>query len=310
MGVSEIKLGLVGAAAGNSATVLEQLQHQVHLQLAEVYDPCMNEAKFESQQLGTEFSASLDGLLHRTEGVLFRDVKWMKTEPIVRAASLERPALVLSAVLATFTTTDLARLQRLSALTGTLIMPELCYRWSRSTLRLRELTATRLGEIQHMELRCQCLPGSYEELLILDWCGNVMQSECRGVRSTPDGARARLRFRRMATNGEPASIVLQLEAEPQPAEFPIVEARAECRSGKIRLTSDDSIEWEAAGRSASECLKSDRSAAAVMLDLFGRRIVQGIVPVPDMTDLLRAHEIRAALLASRNSDAEVPVRTV
>jgi hypothetical protein len=99
-----------------------------------------------------------------------------------------------------------------------------------------------------------------------------------------------------------------MENGPQSHDFPILEAHGKCRSGKLRLAGDDSIDWESAGRSASECLNTDRSANAVMLDLFGRRIVQGLVPVPDMTDLLRAHEIQAALQQSRTSDAEIPVR--
>ena len=67
----------------------------------------------------------------------------------------------------------------------------------------------------------------------------------------------------------------------------------------MRVLGEQSLEWSIGPRLEHESLVSDRAAADVMYDLFGRRLVGGIVPVPDLADLIRAQRILAAAEVSR-----------
>ncbi|SFI65265.1 Gfo/Idh/MocA family oxidoreductase [Planctomicrobium piriforme] len=304
MAVSEVKLGLIGTGAGTTGSVSDALKRQPRLRLIEVYDACIAAAQTEAQQLEAAYSPSLDGLLRRTSGVIVANVKWMGAEPLVRAAGLQRPALILAPVFCRFTQVELRRLQHFAELTRTLMMPELTYRWARSTLRLRELTATKLQGIEQMEIVCRCEPDSNEELMIYDWCSNVVQSECLQVRANSTGGEVRLQYRRLQQSGNPVSIFLRFEkSDPLPA-FPILDAQITCRTGSVRISGEVDLSWQITGNEQSECLRSDRTPGDLMYDLFGRRLVGGVVPVPDVTDLIRATAVRDARRTSQATQTD------
>lgn len=304
MGLPVIKLGLIGAIAETAMGVLNSLLRQPRLQLTDVYDPCMARAQENAQHLDATYSPSLDGLLRRCQGVVVGDVKWMGLEPILRALEMHRPVLILQSVLKELSHRDLLRLQEVSLDSRAMIMPELPYRWARSTLRLRELTATHAGAIEWMELTCPGNSGNHEELLAFDWCLNVMQSECRLVHVQTDRESVQLKFRRLNREGEPVSALIHFSSQP-PAEAPMIaEARIECRHGRIHVVGEERLDREIDRNRASETLTLDRSASDVMFDLFGRRLAGGIVPVPEIADLIKAHEIRRACVTSQLHNAE------
>ncbi|WP_437193860.1 hypothetical protein [Planctomicrobium sp. SH527] len=310
MALAHLKLGLIGTEIDGATH--EAIQRQPRLRIVELFDPCLNSAQAAAPQFEAIYSPSLDGLLRRTDAVIVSDVKWMGPEPIIRAAGLQRPALILSSVFGLYSISDLMRLQHFSELTSTLLMPELSCRWARATLRLRELTATRLQSIESMEIICSVAPDSHDELMVFDWCVNVVQSECLKVRSNPTGHEVTLGFRRTQRNGEPVTVHLKFEpaseACPVQMRFPIVKGTVNCRGGQLQIHGEQDVAWSLAGEAEKvESLQSDRTAIDVMYDLFGRRIVGGLVPVPDVRDLIKANTIRAARILSQSDSTEIPL---
>ncbi|WP_437223576.1 hypothetical protein SH661x_003271 [Planctomicrobium sp. SH661] len=285
--------------------VLNALLRQSRLQLTDVYDPCLAKAQENAQHLDATFSPSLDGMLRRCQGVVIGDVKWMGLEPVSRACELQRPSLILQSVLAQLSQSDLERLQKMSFDSRTMIMPELSFRWARSTLRLRELTATQAGAIERLELTYRGEPGSHAELMAFDWCCNVMQSECRSVIADTEEDTVLLKFRRPDRHGN--SVTARIQSNPAAGEngCPTLTAKIECRHGRVDLTGEEKLDWEIDRRRVSDSLASDRSASDVMFDLFGRRLVGGIVPIPEISDLMKSHEIRRGTQKSRETAAEV-----
>ncbi len=78
-----------------------------------------------------------------------------------------------------------------------------------------------------------------------------------------------------------------------------------CRGGSVSLLAQDRLCWQAGGPMQSEHLSGDRSAIEVGFDLFARRVVGGLIPVPDLYDLQRAIELSAALDKVRESGVPV-----
>lgn len=310
MALAHLKLGLIGTEIDGATH--ETIQRQPRLRIVELYDPCLNSAQAAAPQFEAIYSPSLDGLLRRTDAVIVADVKWMGPEPIIRAAGLQRPALILSSVFGQYSITDLMRLQHFSELTSTLLMPELSYRWARATLRLRELTATRLHSIETMDIVCCVAPDSHDELMIFDWCVNVVQSECLKVSSSPTGREVTLKFRRTQRNGQPVTVHVKFEPiselNPSQVRFPIVKGTVSCQGGQLLIHGEQDVTWSLFDEADNvESLQSDRTAIDVMYDLFGRRIVGGLVPVPDVRDLIRANTIRAARILSQMDSTEIPL---
>lgn len=309
MALREVKLGLVGTGTGIVGQVSSALIRQGKLLLTEVFDPCLVSAKIDADEVAAKSSPSLDGMLRRTSGIIVADVKWMGVEPMVRAAGLQRPALLLLAAVATLKPKELARLRHLADLASTLVMPELPLRWGRSTLRLRELNATKLRGIEEMHLTCRCRSGSVQELLVFDWCINVVQSECLFVLTDANTGSVRLQFLRKQQDGSPVTVHIHFqpaENDDSSSSFPIVESRVRCVRGSVHITSEFHLEWNQSGEaSQAESLQTDRSSGELMYDLFGRRLVGGLVPVPDVSDLLRAHALRAAWIQSGVEKEEV-----
>lgn len=304
MGLPVIKLGLIGAVAETAMGVLNSLLRQPRLQLTDVYDPCLARAQENAQHLDATYSPSLDGLLRRCQGVVIGDVKWMGLEPILRAIEMQRPTLILQPVLAELGHTELVRLHKESLESRAMIMPELGCRWARSTLRLRELTATQAGAIELLELSCHGNCGNHEELMAFDWCLNVVQSECRFVEVLPDQQTVVLKFRRLNRDGNPVSAIVHFSSQ-LPADAPVIaEARIECRHGRIHIVGEERIDREIDRHHITESLAQDRSASDVMFDLFGRRLAGGLVPVPEISDLIKAHEIRRACVMSQTHGGE------
>ncbi len=309
MALSEVKIGLIGTGKGRE--IAAALQRQGKLRLTDVFDPCLNSAQTESQQIDAEYSPSLDSLLRRTEGVFVTDLRWMGSEPLIRAAGLQRSAFLFPPVFSQFTYSELLRLQHFVELTSTLMMPALFARWMPSTLRLRELTASKVQSIESLTLMGHFIPGQCEELQIIDWCLNVIQSECVSVRSSPDAKMLELSFRRQQRNGTPvtATITAAPPTVPYlPAEGLISRCEIQCRAGNLLLTGPHDIQWQLSdGPVETESLHSDRTAEERMFDLFGRRVVGGVVPVPDVADLIRVSAIRIAARQSAEEDRTVPV---
>ncbi|MBD3676495.1 MAG: Gfo/Idh/MocA family oxidoreductase [Planctomycetaceae bacterium] len=211
---------------------------------------------------------------------------------------------------------------------GLTFMPEFARRYTPATVRLRELIATRLGKAERilcdarlpLPSRRDYVPGQadYEDFLIglFDWCLHILPGSARDVLCLPleseewPGDSTRIRFLHRDAEASATLRIYQVEArddrettlEPGDVRFEI-----HCEKGIVRIESADTISWEIEGEEKSETLTSDRTDAFVMLDHFFRRVVGGLIPVADLSDICRAINIFRAYEGSKVVRKAVPV---
>lgn len=297
MARSPLKLGMISVGASMDCPVAAALGQLPRLELDSLYDPCYARCVEAARRFSARPAPSLMGLLQRVDGVIIGEAGWLGPQALLLAAERQRPALALEAAFVPLTDDVLRRLAARITEKPALWMPELRHRWARTTLRLRELTATKLGAIDALDVVCR--PGASAPGPALDWCCNVMQSEPRAVASNGEATEIQLSFRRAGRDGAPVQTRLRVDAA-QPADgFPILEAQAVCRHGRVWVRGETTLDWQTERPVTHESLDSDRGAVSVMLDLFGRRLAGGIVPVPDLGDLVRLRRIASALETAR-----------
>lgn len=225
---------------------------------------------------------------------------------------------------------DLPRLEQLhrwAASCGLLIMPELRLRYTPATLRLRELMATELGPVQSLEVRAlaaQAVSTIRMELELLDWCRATLAAVPLSVESQIEPAKSRsreqttrLRFVSHAAGGSPITVALHLpvretgEARHEPAPsadaWPL-EFIVRGKYGEARLEDAVHLRWRSGGRERVESLAVDRSAVAVAIDHFARRLAGGLIPVPDLEDLAAAARLAERAQLSRQTGKPVELR--
>jgi hypothetical protein len=174
-----------------------------------------------------------------------------------------------------------------SATGETLIQPELRRRYTPATMRVRELTATRLGPVKSLriELPSAVPPTVSQWAEVIDWCRFVVQSAVTRTDYLNEDSTFGVAFRRQ-DEGRPmqASIVWTSTQKPPvyPSDF---SAELVCRDGVVIATGNRRVRWKAGNDEADEELSDDRTSAAVQLDLFTRRLAGGLVPVPSLEDV-------------------------
>jgi predicted dehydrogenase len=181
---------------------------------------------------------------------------------------------------------------------GVLIVPEMRLRATPASMRLRELTATRLGPVESVELELGVAEGEplpHRLASALDWCTYIVQSTPGEVQAlnSPESAAARgvsVRFRRQGSRGEPVRAdvrVRSLTADADSRAAPELRVRVACANGVVELAGPCELTWQCGGETARERLTAERPSGEVLLGHFARRIVGGLVPVPDLEDLCR-----------------------
>lgn len=84
------------------------------------------------------------------------------------------------------------------------------------------------------------------------------------------------------------SLLTPVLLEADDAQPWIPEIRLRCERGSAVLNSTTKLSWQLeATERTHETLNADRSEEEIMLDIFCRRVVGGLVPVADLNDLLR-----------------------
>ena len=221
--------------------------------------------------------------------------------------------------------TRLNELTRTAAAAGATVMPEFGPRYTPATIRLRELAATALGPphrltVSHTLPDAPPLAEAYgqrpaAEVLRrwADWCAHLLAGTVAEVRSrSADGGRTDAAASVTGLQFSPAANMPAAEAviELRPAGDgeDVAEAwtvRVECAAGEATLRGPDRIEWTVDGETHADDLGGERTAYALMLDLFHRRAVGGLVPVPDLSDLTRSLRLVRAAEESRTAGRPV-----
>jgi hypothetical protein len=174
------------------------------------------------------------------------------------------------------------------------LQPDLRKRYTPSTIRLRELTATSLGVIDFIAIHGVASPGSKDWALaeLIDWCRFVVQSSIVKLTSEWQETDAspvklvKLLFRREKA-GRPVAAEIRLSSadESRPAGPSTFTAEIACATGTVWIRDNRRIGWRTNDDSRDEELSDDRSSAHVQLDLFARRLVGAPVPAATIDDI-------------------------
>ena len=140
---------------------------------------------------------------------------------------------------------------------------------------------------------------------LIDWCRYVMGSSPLRIHAiasngSDDGVRessVQLEFNNSNDQSVAVCAELKIPALPRPsarcgfvtdiASSANVRATIVCQRGTATLESSTQIVWQNGDESVCETLTSERTETEVMLDLFCRRVVGGLIPVADISDVLR-----------------------
>lgn len=318
-----VHLGLIGlgpAWEGTYKPALEKLAGRVELEALHAV-PC-REARDAAKALGITHRGGLRSLLGTSwlSGVLILDPRWYSLTPLELALDPGPPLYVVLPP-----TIDIDRLhavQKLASERSVFVMPELRLRYMPSTLRLRELIATDLGPLRKIEVRLRSEAHSIHDWMqaqVFDWCRNLCgafprQIESRVGEPQPNGrwTETVLSFPAAGGAAEGLRAVVRWpegqsaeSAAPVPSDEWPIEYSVECKYGEARIEDATHLRWRSSGQEHVESLSTDRTAAAVAFDHFARRLAGGLVPTPDLSDVLFA--LRLQELAARSQAEGKPI---
>jgi len=292
-----LPIGLIGAGAEWDAVWRPAFSLLSRLVIKSFYDPVGVRGERIAELHDWSRAAGVRQLLMtpRLKGVVILDAGWLGNWAIQEADQRQIPVLV---------TPRESSVENLAAAvsraTGeTLIQPELRRRYTPASMRVRELTATRLGAVRSLAVE---LP-SARALTVsqwaeaVDWCRFVVQSAVTRGEFFPEQQMLRVAFRKQH-EGMPVEAAIRWSEVDAPAEYPAdFSAEVICQNGVAIVTGSRRVRWKAGAEEADEELSDDRSSAVVQLDLFARRLAGGLVPVASLEDVAVAvNTVRTAIL--------------
>lgn len=290
-----------------------------------VYDAVDARAEQFSRELDCLKSSGVVALaeMNAVDSVLVLDAGWHKTGALELLAGVGKP-VYLSGSLGR-DARRVAQVRERAGASGASIMPELSRRFTPATGRLKELIASRIGRPLAICINAvlpsgdddHAVPGQTDRTDFLiglaDWCRYVVGAPPVGVgpgaTSNDEAAggevvagRASIQFQPPRTGEAEPTVELVLSRndcrkterriEPGTATFEVV-----CQSGSARLDDERSVVWQSddATKPVSETLAADRTEVVVMLDLFCRRVLGGLIPLPGIEDVERALDLVQAI---------------
>lgn len=292
-----IPIGWIGGAGVSSQSsainrFYEAVAKQSRGQVVALFADCREDADRMAGQCGGQLYRSLRSFCQheRLGAILCLEMGWFGDWGIEQIRQLGVPTLVGNPLGATFSHRVIERLAA-EEREGCLLIPAATWRFTPATLRLRELLATRLGPLRQVVIRLRSASRNSPAVLqAIDWCRTLLvpsggelhwqgQTVSRGYGFTGSG--------RSLTS---PSVVVQIESASEPpreseAAAVCFEAQLEAERGEAIVRGDSRIEWSCGSDTQAESLESDRTAEQVMLDLFLRRVVGGLVPAPSWGDL-------------------------
>jgi hypothetical protein len=295
-----LPVGLIGAGAEWDRTWKPAILAQSRLKVAAVYDPIAVRGEAVARDFEASHVSSARDLIARESlrGVLVLDAGWLGAWAAREAARVHRPILVTQGAmsfpdLTAFTEADVEDLA---------LQPDLRKRYTPSTIRLRELTATALGPIDFISILGTAASETDAWALaeLIDWCRFVVQSSVVKLTSewqetdTSPTKLVRLLFRREKA-GRPIAAEIRLSRGDEartgvPSSF---SAEVACATGTVWIRDNRRIGWRTSDDSRDEELSDDRSSAHVQLDLFARRLVGAPVPAATIDDIRVALRLAA-----------------
>lgn len=318
-----VQLGLNGLGPGWEETyrpALERLAGRVTV--AALHHSGEREGREAAQAINAAWCPGIRELLQTPDlqGIILTGTNWYGLFPVNVAIESGRSVYV---VLPRELDRDaLAAIHAQARQSGVFVMPELRLRYMPATLRLRELIATDLGPVQSVTVasRSSELPDiDRVETHLCDWSRVVVGSPVRSVESHPvttgSGDWRETTLHHGTSGGEPVQVMLKLPdssatgktgSSARPDEWPL-EYSLTCRHGEVRIDDAAHLRWRSGGQEHTESLVADRSAVAVAIDLFARRLAGGLIPAPDLGDLLNALRVQTLIARSRGGEGRLTV---
>ncbi len=300
-----IPLGIVGGGPAWEARYRAAVLALTRGRVAAVFSPQPCDGEVLAQETGGQLFHSLRRLISHpgVKALLILEPGWSREWAVELATAKQIPVFVASPV-------DEALPQVADSLAeqeaeGAVIVPGALLRATPTTLRLRELVATKLGPIQSLDVESIGTSVSVDSRMIelIDWCRSLLNSTVSQVhrKSRSEGETLVMSFGRRSASTllVPAEIRLRSQAPsagPEPSVVsppPIADAmfphvRIHCQNGEAKLVSETHLRWSTSTETGDETLDGDRPAEQVLLDLFLRRVVGGVVPVPSWAELAEA----------------------
>jgi hypothetical protein len=297
-----IPLGLVGGGPAWEARYRAAVLALTRGRVAAVFSPQPVDADALAQETGGALFQSLRRMLDRSgaRALLVLESGWSREWAIELATARELPVFVATPI-----DEALPRVARSLAdqeAEGAVIMPGARLRATPATLRLRELIATQLGPVLSLDVESAGTSSSVESrvIVLIDWCRSLLNSAVTQVHRKPQskGETLVLSFGRRASSAPPVPAEIRVQGpesgEMPPSDtaemlFPRVLIR--CQHGEAELLSETHLRWKNSTETHEEILEGDRPAEHVLLDLFLRRVVGGVVPVPSWAELAEACQL-------------------
>ncbi len=308
-----ISIGMIGLPETDADAIVEALKLQSRMRLAGIYTMEFSQADAFARRHRIEPFGSLRRF-SRTETI--HGEVWNTTPQLAKwgLGNNPRPALIRKQFLNQCSIQDLLKFSNLAAAAHALVVPELLHRWTPATLRMRELIATRLGPIHTLEVRVpvpftETTPDwSHPDVLIaLDMVRMLLSLKKVSVNCL-SGEKVRFEFERHES--EPCECSIEFEKKSPnstPHQQLVPQLYAQCHWGDIEILTDHELRWIADADWTRETLTGERSAEQVLIDIFGRRIAGGIVPVPDLSDLFRCYRLTQAIQLSLETSQKIVV---
>ncbi len=293
-----IPLGIVGGGPVWEARYRAAVLALTRGRVAAVFSPQPCDGEVLARETGGQLFHSLRRLISHpgVKALLILESGWPREWAIKLATLRQMPVFVASPV-------DEALPQVADSLAeqeaeGAVIVPGALLRATPATLRLRELVATKLGPIQQMSIDLMGIAGVIDPMVIevIDWCRSLLNSSVHQIHRSvqPNGETLVVSYGRGSPTHPSVRTEIRLpgpalcETQSTSPASTCPRVHAQCQSGEAELLSETHIRWNTLAESSDETLEADRPAEQVLLDLFLRRVVGGVVPVPSWAELAEA----------------------
>ena len=280
-----LPIGVIGAGTEWEDVWRPAFAQLSRLVVSTFYDPVAIRGERVAEAEDWQLASHVRGILEtpKLRGIVILDAGWCGNWVIQEADRRHIPVLVSSRE-----SSMEALAPALAAASGeTLIQPELRRRYTPATMRVKELTATRLGPVKalRVELLAPIPPTISEWAEVIDWCRFVVQSAVTRADYQDKDSEVDVAFKKL-DEGRPMKASIVWKSTQKPPEYPAdFGAELTCRDGVIIVTGNRRVRWKAGDEEGEEELSDDRTSAAVQLDLFSRRLAGGLVPVASLEDV-------------------------
>lgn len=304
--LQQISLGLVGAESDWETRFRPIIGNFKHGRVVAVYAPVPGEAEMLGRETGGAVFYSLRRMIAagQVQGLLVLESGAISRWAVAMAIEAKLPVYVSAPI-------DQSQFPCVDQWVaweeeGAVLVPGAVARATPTALRLRELVATKLGSVRevHITLQQQS-PGGRQVIQAIDWCRSLLGSNVSSMERhrTASEDRLVLQCGRTSSPSVQTRTEIDLSGRIGSTDRPsgpdttaatttiAFQARVTCAMGEAQLFNERVIHWSTHEERVEEHLESDRSADEVLIDLFLRRAVGGVVPVPSWSDIREARHL-------------------